>query len=172
MNLTNKYLPNYTFAETHSVLIKAPQIKCYQEMFELDLSQIWIVKVLFKLRRLPVKAQKFSDFTHKMNFTLLEENPFSEFILGFGVNNDGIQQINDNEQFITDDVSWFNKIVWSFEFIPITDEQTKVITITRIKNTTLKAKIQFSVYWFFIRPFSGLIRKKALKKLKRDIESE
>lgn len=170
MRLINKYLPKCTFAETHSVEVKAPQVKCYREMLKLDLSKIWIVNMLFKLRRLPVKAQRLSEFTRKMNFTLLEENPFSEFIFGFGVNNKGIDKITDRQEFITNDFRWFQKVVWSFEFMPLAGDQTKITTITRVRSYTKEAKARFSNYWFFVRPFSGLIRKAMLKKLKQNME--
>lgn len=172
MELINKYLPKYNFGETHSVLINATQEHCYKATMEIDLSESRIINFLFRLRGLQAKAQKLTEFTKKMNFTLLEENPFSGFIYGFGVNNDGIQRINDNEKFIEDENSWFQKVGWSFEFIPVTDKQTEVTTITRVNSPTTKTKRWFSIYWFFIKPFSGLIRKRMLIKLKRDLEGE
>lgn len=170
MKLIDKYLPEYQFTECHSVIINSSQERCYKETLELDLSRSWLITTLFWLRGLPAAAQKLSTFTKEMKFTLLEENKFEEFLYGFWVKN-GIKWVNDKKSFIENDSGWSQKVVWNFEFAKILENKTKITTTTNVKCTTQKSKSYFSVYWFFIHPFSGLIRKKMLKILKKKLEN-
>ena len=131
MKLIEKYLPNYQFTETHSIIINSSQENCYKEMFQLDLSQSWIIRNLFELRGLPSSAQELSRFADGMNFTLLEENKFFEFIYGFKVKN-SIERINNKKSFIENDLGYSYKAVWNFEFDKILKDKTKIL---KFKNT-------------------------------------
>lgn len=170
MKLINKYLPDYDFHETHAVLVNAAPETCYRETLDLDLSRSWVIKALFRLRGLPVSAQKLSAFTDKMDFALLEEDRFSEFIFGFAVTKNGVERITDATAFTQSRASWRHKVVWNFEFEPESG-QTKVLTTTRIKSTTRKDRFRFAAYWFFIGPFSGLIRRISLRMLRKSAEA-
>lgn len=170
MKLLEKYLPVYQFSETHSTIVNASQEQCYKETFQLDLSDSWIIKNLFRLRGLPASAQKLFQFADKMNFTLLEQNKFDEFLFGFWVN-DGIRRVDDKKSFIENDLGWSTKVVWNFEFDEVSENKTKITTNTNVKCITSKSKRLFSVYWFFIGPFSALIRKRMLKMLKKKLEN-
>ena len=47
---------------------------------------------------------------------------------------------------------------------------TELETITRIQCTDESSRKKFSRYWFFIKPFSGIIRKEILKAVKAKSE--
>jgi hypothetical protein len=84
-----------------------------------------------------------------MCFTYLEETPYREFI------------INASQPSLV--------IYWNFSFQEISPGQTRVGTETRIYCPTKKAKRKFSVYWFFVKPFSGLIRKELLRMIDKKV---
>jgi hypothetical protein len=55
--------------------------------------------------------------------------------------------------------------------IPQSETLTILETETRIQCLDKNALKKFSWYWFFIRPFSGMIRLQILKSIKRSAES-
>ncbi len=86
-----------------------------------------------------------------MCFIYLEENPFKEFVI---------------------DASKQNlKMMWNFYFKEVAENKTLVSTETRVSCLTKKSKMLFSLYWFFIKPFSGIIRMEMLRLIKQKAES-
>jgi hypothetical protein len=61
------------------------------------------------------------------------------------------------------------KIFWNFYFKSVSDNETVVSTETRILCLSAKVKRRFSVYWFFVRPFNGLIRLEILRLIKKKL---
>ena len=76
--LMNKYMPVYHKMERHEILVRGSLEACYKNTVELDLSASRVVSFLFKLRGLPYRQHIFKDFTSAMNFTLLEEQQYTE----------------------------------------------------------------------------------------------
>jgi hypothetical protein len=149
--LIDKYLLKYNFNEYHDRLIVASAKECFLAAKNLNLSKSFITKMLLKLRGLPAKDLHLQAFLHNMCFTYLEENPFKEFVI---------------------DASQLNlKMMWNFYFKEVDENNTLVSTETRVLCLTKKSKILFSLYWFFIKPFSGIIRMEMLKLIKQKAES-
>ena len=59
---------------------------------------------------------------------------------------------------------------WNFTVLP-TDEGSLVATETRVRCTDAAARRSFGRYWRVIRPFSGLVRRVALRAIRRTAES-
>ncbi|HUS01538.1 MAG TPA: hypothetical protein VMY77_07420 [Chitinophagaceae bacterium] len=149
--LIDKYLPGYTYNECHEKLIKASAEKCFIAAKNLDMRESFTTKTLMKLRGLPAKDLTLPGFIKNMCFTYLEEQPFKEFVI-------------DASQRST-------KIIWNFYFKKIENDRTLVSTETRILCQTKRSKILFSVYWFFVKPFSGITRHEMLRLIKKKAES-
>lgn len=149
-SLINKHLPNFTYHEYHKILVKATAVDCFVATKNLDMSKSFITKILMKLRGLPVHDLTLQGFIKNICFTYLEENPNIEFVI------DASQQNN--------------KIMWNFYFEEIKANKTFVSTETRILCMTGRSKILFSLYWFFIKPFSGIIRLEMLRLIKNEVE--
>jgi hypothetical protein len=149
--LIDKYLESYHYNARYERTINAPARDCFLAAKHLDISPSFITRSLLRLRGLPYKDASLQDFIKRMCFTYLEEISSREFII---------------------DASQKNiKIYWSFYFKEVSPSQTIVATETRIRCLTPKAKRGFSVYWFFIKPFSGLIRKDLLKMIENKISN-
>jgi hypothetical protein len=73
-------------------------------------------------------------------------------------------------EFISFNEPEFLKATWNFELTAQTDGKTMLETETRIRCLDEKAYKKFARYWFFIRPFSGLIRKEILRTVRRKAE--
>lgn len=169
MSLLNKYLSKYDYKETHSIDINATPSECYQQTFEIDLAQSRIISFLFKLRGMPFSKTKFRDFTNEVKFTLLEENEPIEFLYGFWANSN-VEWVTNKEIFINGAKGYRFQSVWNFKFEDLDNDKCKISTETRVKCLTKSTKFFFSIYWFFIKPFSGLIRKEMLRLIKKEIE--
>ena len=146
-SLIDKYLKNYQYNARYEKTINAPAKDCFLAAKNLDISPSFITRTLLRLRGLPYKDATLQDFIKSMCFTYLEESPYQEFI------------IDASQSGIT--------IYWNFTFQEISPGQTTVGTETRIYCPNKKAKRKFSVYWFFVKPFSGLIRKEFLRMIEQ-----
>lgn len=163
------YLPDYDFNEVHKIIVKGNQKDCYQTAFNLDLSKSSIIRVLFILRGLPFKHSKLNEITQDMKFTLLEEDEYNEFLYGFWAKSK-VNWITDKEAFINERNGYQIKSVWNFTFKKLNVYECEITTETRVKCMTKKSKLLFSFYWFFIKPFSGLIRIKMLKLIQDNLK--
>jgi len=148
--LIDTYLPEFSFNELHKSVIPSSCEKCYIATLNLDLSHSFISKTLIKLRGLPSTDLTFKGFLKNMCFTLVEENPFKEIVID--ASRPGLQ------------------MVWNFYFKELRENKTLVSTETRIRCLTKKSRFWFPVYWFFIKPFSGLIRKEILKLIRKSVK--
>ncbi len=145
--LLNKYIPQYNYHEYHQATINATAKECFLTAKNLDMSKSWITKTLMKLRGLPTNELTLPGFLNKVCFTLLEEDLYTEFLID--ASQPGL------------------KIYWNFYFQPLSPNETMVSTETRILCLSNKIKRRFSVYWFFVRPFSGFIRLEILRLIKK-----
>ena len=149
--LINKYLPRYTYNEYHKILINGSVKNCFLATKNLDMSGSFITKTLMKLRGLPMKDLTLQGFIKNIRFTYLEENLYEEFV------------IDASQPHI--------KIIWNFHFQEVEKNKTLVSTETRILCLNKRSKFFFSFYWFFVKPFSGIIRHEMLRLIKAKIEN-
>lgn len=149
--LINKYIPDYTYHEHHFTTVKGSAQICFVTAKELDMSGSWITKMLMKLRGLPTHDLTMQGFLRNVCFTYLDEEPNKEFLID--ASQPGL------------------KIFWNFYFEPVSANETIVSTETRILCVSAKAKRRFPVYWFVVRPFSGLIRKEILRLIRKKVSA-
>jgi len=166
--LISKYLPKFQFSEIHRTIVKANSKDSYYATMDLDLSDSKIIAILFRLRGLPFYNKKLHEITKDMRFTLLEEIRYSEFLYAFWFTNKTVW-INDKKEFENNNLKYNAKVGWSFRFNEKPDNTTEIITETRVLCLNKKTKFLFSVYWFFIKPFSGLIRLEMLRLIKNKL---
>ena len=107
----------------------------------------------------------------RARFTLLEANQ-NEMIIGligqFWKPNGNLQSFNP-EEFLDYESPGFSKATWSFKLKSL--DQTSILeTETRIYCTDEKSRRRFRRYWFFIKPFSGVIRMEILRGIKAKAE--
>ncbi len=80
--LINKYLPVFTYKESHSILVNVNSKKAFETTQDIDMSGSFISKILMRLRGLPVEDLRMMEFLQNMNFTYLDEVKFKEFLIG------------------------------------------------------------------------------------------
>ena len=168
--LIDKYLPEYTFNESHEIVVNSPIENAYHAAKDVDLSKSRIITFLFKIRGLPTKRLNLQHFIDDIGFTNLEENYPYESLVGFWARAK-IEKIPSYEDFSNNSIHPWLKVVWNFRFEKLEKEKTKVSTETRVLCVAPITKYTFGLYWIIIKPFSGLIRKKMLKIIKDDSEA-
>jgi hypothetical protein len=149
--LIDKYLPEFTYREHHERSVSASSKECFRAARDLDMSKSFITKSLMKLRGLPAKDLSMQGFLKNICFKYIEDDAYNEFVID--ASQPGI------------------KIFWNFYFKKIEENKTLVSTETRILCLTKKSKFYFSLYWFFIRPFSGITRLEMLRLIKKNAEN-
>ena len=125
------------------------------------------------MRGIPRKTSSGIEGWKKMGFVILEHQPDQEIILGligqFWKASGGIQSFRP-EEFVPFHNPGFSKALWNFKITLHDEKHVRLETETRIFCTDEKTRSRFARYWFFIRPFSGLIRIEMLKIIKRKAE--
>jgi hypothetical protein len=182
--LIDDIMPAYDVSEYHRIKISAPAGSVYQSVKELDLCDSTIVRALFFLRELPAYFTARAKAGNRLcldlrgmlenGFVLLGERTDREIALGlvgrFWTVGGDIQRI-EADQFRRFDDPRFAKAVWNFSLCESPDGRTVLATETRVLCGSKITGRLFRIYWAFIRPFSGLVRRAALKAIKRDAEA-
>lgn len=171
--LIDEFLPKFDVFEHHQIVVNAPIEQVFSAVLELDISQARLSKILFRLRGLPANARiAMPDFL-KMGFVLLGERPNEELLLG--LTGQFWKPSGNLQRLAADDFKTFNeagyvKTVWNFTLSETADGKVLLETETRVVCMDAASRRRFRIYWTFVGPFSALIRRDALRALKRKSE--
>lgn len=162
-------LPFYHFSERHEIMIKSTPEKAYEALQQVDFTNSMLICLLFRLRGL-----KNANFPHfHGHFCTLANETSAEIVLGLIGRpwqlKGGIIHLS-KEEFRKFNQPGYAKMAWNFAFERVGDA-TLVTTETRILCTDKASKTKFRIYWFFIRPFSGIVRREMLRLLRDHTES-
>jgi hypothetical protein len=183
-SLIDEFMPAYDVSEFHQTTVRAPIQRVYDALRTADLGGSPIVRLLLRLREL---AAIFATGGHKRNlklnldaiikggFVLLGEHPPNEIALGlvgrFWTLSGTRCRVNADE-FTAFDSPGYAKAVWNFSLVEESAEVTRLATETRVRCLDDASRRRFRVYWALIAPFSGLIRREALRIIRRSSESK
>lgn len=116
---------------------------------------------------LPVRIERFG-------FTPLDEDPGRELVFGlagrFWRPNGGLRRIADRRAFLAFSEEGCVKAAWNLALSASDGGECELTTETRIRCFGPAARRSFRLYWFFIRPFSGMLRTSLLRDVKRRAE--
>lgn len=170
--LLEKFLPQYTHRTQHTILIKASREKIVPLIDELDLSGSAVIRFLFWLRGMPPRMLNKAGLNRE-KFIELEKTDH-ELVLGligqFWKPSGNLQHFKPQD-FLTFHQPGFVKAAWNFRLIERSADTFTLETETRIYCTDEWSRRKFARYWFFIRPFSGWVRKEMLRTIKNKAES-
>lgn len=182
--LIDELLPRFDTVERHQTRILAPASIVYGAVRELDLSDSRMVRLLFRLREVPGGFRSTRRDTRRLGLTLrdlvasgfivLGERPDEEIVLGlvgrFWTASGNIMRM-DAEAFNTFASPGFAKAAWNFSLSPDDAGATELATETRVLCLDDSSRRKFKLYWRLIAPFSGVIRKEALRAVKLAAET-
>ncbi|HXE74822.1 MAG TPA: hypothetical protein VNN18_04175 [Candidatus Xenobia bacterium] len=171
-------MPAYDVAARHTIEISASLERVYGALQQVDLARSALTRWLLALRGLwsPFRktALTLADF-RESGFTLVGEDPPRELLLGlvgkFWSPTGCVQRL-DAAGFRSFSQPGFAKAAWSFSLEPLGASRTRLATETRIQCMDARSRRRFRLYWFFIGPFSGCLRREALRLVKQEAEQK
>jgi hypothetical protein len=181
--LIDRYLPDFDVIERHHELVLADADRTYGAVRSVDLSRSRLVRALFAARgvtrivgrrgsRAPSRSITLDDLL-RAGFVWLDEEPGRELVLGlvgtFWRPRGGVRRIDPGE-FAAFAEPGVAKAAWNFRVLPDGDGRSFLTTETRVRVPDEPTRRKFVLYWAAIGPFSGLIRRQALRLVKREAE--
>lgn len=164
MSELEQYLPKFDFSERHHLWVSASPKKCYQVLKQSNWRDSYWIGFLLWLRGIKEKGWM------EKSFTLLYEQPGEEIVWGLIAQpwrwSGNVVTIS-KEAFEDFHQSGYVKVCWNFSFRE-ENGGTIVATETRILCMDQESYDRFKWYWWCIRPFSGLIRRKMLQLIQRN----
>lgn len=143
--------------------------------FWLDFCSCFAVCPRFSGTRRIHKLGTTFESLQKSGFILLVDNAPEELVLGlvgkFWTLSGSIQKMSAGE-FTAFNSPGYTKAVWNFCLRRLPDGRTLLSMKTRVTCTDDVSRKKFRRYWFFVRPFSGLIRKEALRIIQHNAEQQ
>lgn len=179
----DEILPNHDFLAAYQVRIHAPRPMVYEYLLHSDFTDLWLTRLLMTLRsgRPMPRHGTPGGLLQRLQgtgFVVLEEVPEDEIVIGvagrFWRLDGGRCMDLTGVNFIDFSRTGFAKVAWNFKLrsmLPET-EITVLSTETRIQCFGPAALWKFRIYWSLVGPFSGLIRKEMLKRVKTKAESK
>lgn len=174
--LLDSFLPTYDVRARYQDFLPAPPERVYPLARDLDWSRSPLVNWLLKLRGLgQVKAAPSLENMQKMGFMILGEEPGRELVGGvvgrFWLPSTGIRRMSPTN-FVDFDQPGFAKAALNFLAEPMPGGKCLLSTETRVQCLGPQARRYFRLYWSLIGPFSGLIRKEALRLVRRQLDDD
>lgn len=174
--LIDEALPAYDVAARYSTDIKAPPERVYDAVQRVDLAQSTITQWLLALRGLSRPSRKatltLADIIAGGFVPLAEDRP-REFLLGvagkFWTPTGCVQRL-DAAGFRSFAQAGYAKAVWNFSVREKGEGVTELATETRVLCLDAQSRRRFRLYWFFVGPFSGWMRREALRLVKQEAE--
>ena len=178
----DEFMPACDVSEFHQTIVHAPLQTVYDAVRNTDLGGSLLVRALLRLRQLPAifktgsptqKAPLNLDAIIDSGFVLLGENRPNEIALGLAGRFwtlSGSRCRLDVEGFRAFDRAGYAKAVWNFSLVEEYGGITRLATETRVRCFDESSRRRFRVYWALIAPFSGLIRREALRTIRKKVE--
>jgi hypothetical protein len=178
--LIDSFAPNPDAVEMHSIAIDASPETVYRALWTADLGGSLIIKLLMGLRALPevvlhgargLPRDRRITLQTVINsgFGILANEP-QEIVLGitgkFWRPTGNLLPFN-RESFTGAVRPGLARAVWNFSIKESSPGETILSTETRVVCGDDDSRRNFRRYWFFVRPFSGLIRLLMLQAVKR-----
>jgi hypothetical protein len=172
MLLIDEYLPEFHVSSYHQTLVSSPASTVFPSIWDLDLSESGVAGLLFAIRGMPRRALTLKGLLQD-GFLVLDERSGEELLFGgagrFWTRNGDFQALNP-EDFKAFRQKGHVKLAVNFRVRPVNGNQTILSTETRVQCFGRHSRWRFGLYWFVIRPFSGLVRKEMLRILKKASE--
>lgn len=175
--LIDDFLPDYDYNEKHETNIRASAENVYAAIESTNFAESWFTRGLLSLRRLRRPTEQtvtLRDIT-KNSFAILGEKPNEEILIGlagkFWTLSGCLEKIN-AENFRAFNKKGFAKATWNFALTETGKGEVRLETETRVKCLDKDSLDSFRFYWYFVKPFSGLIRQEMLRLIKQKAERE
>lgn len=180
--LIDSYLPQFQFRERHRIAIAAPPERILRAALDHDPLSDRIVRAMIALREVPMRliavvggggAEAVRPPFGMANFTRLAVDEGREAVLGlagrFWQAGYGQAPLRDGRDFEAFAAPGSAKLALNFAVTPRPDGRWELSTETRVFCLDAAARRRFTPYWYLIRPVSGLIRRRMLAAVRREL---
>jgi hypothetical protein len=170
-------VPHYHFSEHHQLSMTGDLDDIFMAVEAADLSDSLVSRVLITLWRLianVVLKKPPKKNTSVKDFALLCRSPPNFIARGLigGKNAPEDKDYIDSDSFLAFKGPGSIKLVWAFWLESTGENIVCVHTETRVFCTDKKTKLKFTIYWYLIRPWSGLIRRRMLVAIKKGVQNK
>lgn len=174
--LLDDFLPVCDVHARYQALFPAPPERVHPLILDLDWSRSPLVRWLVLLRGLGSAKIKLTQTNPPgSGFTLLGEEPGRELVVGmvgrFWLPTAEVCRVSPDE-FVGFARPGYAKMAMNFLTEPMPGGACLLSTETRVMCLGPRARRYFRLYWSLIGPFSGLIRKEALRLVRRQLEQD
>jgi len=175
----HRFLPACDVRERHEIRVSAPADLVFATAEHFELQSLALVRTIFWLRSRLMGA-RYEGF-HKglleemqgLGWTKLAYTPGRTLVMG-AASQPWIADVEFRSipaaEFAAFHEPDMVKIAWTFEAEPLGDTVTRLATETRAQATDEEAREKFRPYWRKFRPGIVLIRRLALRGVKREAE--
>lgn len=179
-----RFLPAWHFREVHSTLVSAPRDRVYRAVLDVTPEEILLFRTLVAIRRMgrklpdgilrPSPGKPLLATAASTGFRVLEERPPEEIALGtFVVSPEGRAPVRPESPLAFEAAARrAGMALAAIDFrLQEAGGRTLLTTETRVFAPDRNVRRRFALYWFAIRPGSGLIRRMWLRAIRRRAES-
>ena len=170
--LIDDFMASWDAVKRHEIRVKATPAETLTAVREMDLGSDRLIGALLKMRGLRRPATGWAGLVES-GFIRLGETD-RELLAGivgrFWTPGGGVRRMPP-EQFVEFDEPGHAKATWNFAVEELGNGATRLTTETRILCTDRRARRRFRAYWTVVAPFSGLIRSRALRRIKAAAEA-
>ena len=171
------FVPDFDFGSQHQISVRAPETKTFSALQSASLTDTPMAKLLMRLRGygdLRTRAgESLADQLVRLGFVRLNFVAPHEMVFGIVGRfwrPDGCIVPLSASEFVLFEQPGYAKAAWNLAVHQITPERTLLTTETRIQVFGREAK-KFAAYWALVKPFSGLVRRSLLRRVKRLAEA-
>jgi len=189
--LIDDFAPTWDASEVHQIEIRREAAFVYKQLWQADLAGSPLIKLLLALRSLPALLLHPASINLRLvrswrrsirmpdliaaGFAQLAEVPGRELVLGIAGRfwrPAGNVSTSNESNFHGPVPHGLARAVWNFHVAPSGIGRTILSTETRIIAGDTSSRAKFRLYWFFVAPFSGLIRRMMLNAVRRRCEAK
>ena len=179
--LLDRFMPDYDIVERHSIRVAAPPEATFAAACEMDLQESAILRAIFRARELVLGAQPVGTRlpqgllaqTKALGWGALAEEPGREIVMGAVTRpweaNPRFRALPP-EEFAAFSEPGYVKIAWTLRVDPAGAAASVHRTETRAVATDGLARRKFRRYWAAVSPGIVLIRRIAVRLVKRRAE--
>ncbi|WP_166444155.1 hypothetical protein [Pararobbsia silviterrae] len=176
MPLIDDYLPRYDFRERHVARVRAPANVILDCVMRQRAQDDPLVRLAIRLREWPARLMNLSSRPplDLDDFTVLGREGDTEVAFGligaFWRADYGLLDIESAAAFKAVVDEGVCRLVMNYQVDADPSGAFVLSTETRVGCPTATVRRRFAPYWYFIRPVSGLIRRRMLARIRREAE--
>lgn len=178
--LLDSFMPEYDVVDRYALRVSAPPDLTFDIAANLDFQRSRIIQGIFRARAVLLRSEPalrpmprpLIDWAKALGWGVLAQIPHREIIMGAAVRpweSNVIFRPLPPGEFAAFHEPGYTKIAWTLRTGQV-EGQTVVRTETRVATTDAFARVKFRRYWAFLSPGILLIRRVALRIVRREAE--